>query len=890
MKGNNNEWIWKLLRWLCPTDRLEEIEGDLIQQHTRDVQEFGPSRARWLLFSTTLKYMRPDIIFRKHFSISSASVSMFRHHLLVAIRQMKRNIGLTSIHVVGIAVGIAAFILITAYLAFEFNFDRFHPNGTQIYRVTTEYNTPDGDRQTSAGTYFGVGDYLKEHFSQVEHVVRFYQWPANTGLVFQAEGRVFNERNYLFSESQFFEVFPAFLEQGSASTCLVNQTSAVVSKDLALRMFGTTDVLGKTIKRLDLEDTWLTITGILADIPMNSHLQLDIVVPYDNDWVPPEADRWNFPANITYVALAKNADAEALGAQLTSSLKGLRSNGLDRTNSVLSLQPLSEVHFSSFDQNELGPNSNKDVLFGVAAIAVIILLITWMNYVNIESSRFLGKLKEVGVRRLIGSGRAQLVMQISTYFFAVLVFALLLSSVLLFVGWDTFSSITNVSWPSVQELMSPTWIMAFSVLLLGSVIAAIYPSFFITSLQPVDCMQGKVRNTRVPRAKRVMLIFQIASSLVLAAFLVVIFRQLEFMRDSKTGVTLDRVLVAYNPTSYSIFDDSAKTERAEAFQRQLMNSPFFEHVSTSSVVPGEPIGFTYHNLTKRNLADPDDNVPYKVVFVDDQYIDTYQLKLLGGRSYSTERTEDREHKTIILNERAIKTLGFTSAEEALGAEIQFMVTFDWEKYTIVGVLADHSHESIKVPTYPTVYFFANHTAQMTYYSMRLAQGADSKEAIEFAAANWKSLWPGKSFDYYFADQRYDQQFKSEVRLSVISSLFSGVALFLAGLGVFGVAMLESRARLKEISIRRVLGASVAMVVSTLSRDLLRVTAVASIIAIPIISLVTTKWLSSYAVQVNTGLWPYLLPIASMSIVLLTISIAQFVRAANVNPTQYLKSD
>jgi len=814
---------------------------------------------------------------------------MIRTHFLVAFRHLMKSKMFTMINVTGLTVGFTAFFLILQYLNFELSFDRFHENHDRIYRVAYQQIENNEVIKSSASTFYGVGDFLRQHFDEIDHVVRFYRWPANTGAVLMAEGKVFNERNYFFTELAFFKVFPSLLVQGDANTCLQQPNSIVISKRLARKMFGTEDVMGKEIKRLDLENSWLRITGVMRDIPANSHFDLDVLIPYDKDWIPDKEGTWNFPNNTTYLLFKEKENATAIESRLNKLLAKEQRNNPALKNARTILQPMDDIHFSSFQDGEMKGNASERVLIGIGVAAIIILLIAWINYINLEISRFLTRIREVGVRRVIGSSRTQLITQFFIQFVC-LAFISLIFTVLLIMsvkpfyhhltGSDFLPFSESILWPSVIALL---------IFLLGSIVAGLYPAFFLSRLNPIACIKGVV-STSSSTLKKGLLTFQLVASIILLSFLFIVWQQLGFMRSAEQTMELNRVLTVYNTTSYSIHDDSLKKERSITFRNKLLQNPAFRDVSCSSVIPGEPVGFTYHNLTKRALTDPDDNVPYKVVFVDYHYIPVYQLPLKAGRNYSVDSGEDNNSNSIILNESAIKTLGFKSAEEAINHDVYFMVTFDWKKYKIIGVVEDYRHESVKVPVYPTVFFLHRYVGQMTYYSIQMDERANAAQGLSFAEKVWKEVWPEKPFDYAFADQLYDRQFKSEKSLSQIFFTFGLIAVFLACLGVMGMTLFEATSRLREISIRKILGATLGTLITLLTRDLVKVLFIAIVVALPLSYVIATQWLNTYPAKIDLTLWSFMLPLIGVFGVVFFVAVINTWRAAETNPIDHLKNE
>lgn len=893
------KWVLHFLKWFCPSHLIEEIEGDLIQRFERDLraQASGASeesrrlaRAKRRLFWNVIKFFRPGIIMQNKFRKTQNSNYLIRDHFKVAIRHILKSKTYSLINITGLVVGISAFFLMVQYLAFELSFDRFHENGDRIYRVTYEQVKNNEVTKSAAGTFFGVGNTLRDNFEEVEEVVRFYKWPANTGAVLMAEEKVFNERNYFFAEPSFFMVFPTLLTMGDMKTCLEKPNSIVLSQRLATKMFGVEPAIGKLVKRLDMKDTWLTVTGIMQDTPANSHFDVDVVIPYDKDWLPDKEGTWRFPDNWTYILLKPGSDARAIAERLNIALQKEHSDSPEFKGARTILQPLHDVHFSAYKTWELKANGSKKIVWGIGAAAIIILLIAWINYFNLEISRFLNRTREVGVRKVIGSTRGQLIGQFFVQYTCLVVAALIFSLVLIIWVRPFYHSLTGADFLLFSKTVKWPWLVAAGFFLIGSLVTGVYPAFSLARLNPITCIKGKITSSRVSGVKRTLLTFQLVASLVLLSFLFVVFSQLNFMRGANKSMELDHVLIVYNTTSYSIHEDTLKKEHSLAFRNKVLQNPIFQNVSASSVVPGDPVGFTYHNLTKRALSDADDNVPYKVVFVDYHFIPVYHLPLKAGRNYSTDNGEDNSLNSVVLNESAVKTLGFGSAEEALNQEIYFMVTWDWKKYKIIGVVEDYRHESVKVPVYPTVFYLHNYVGQMTYYSLLIDRHADPKVAVATAEKIWKEIWPEKPFDYFFSDQHYDQQFKSEIYLGRIFAFFAGVAVFLACLGVLGMTLFEANSRLREISIRKVLGASVGNLIAMLNRVNVGLLALSSVISFPVAYYFISQWLSTYPVKIEFSFLYLLLPFAGLFFLVAFTSVVQTWRAAQSNPVNYLKDE
>lgn len=882
-------WIIRLFRWFCPPQLLEDLEGDLYERYQRDQSRYGTAKAKRKLAWNVIRHFRPAILFRNRRNKQFLQFIMLENYFKVAIRHLSRDKLFTGINVIGMTVGLAAFVLIAQYIDYELTFDRFHQNADQIVRLTYEKRKNGEVVQTSSGTFYGAGGFALQNFPEVKQVARFYKWPAHTGIVLRAENTIFNEKNYFFADSTFFELFSSLLIQGDAATCLDDKHSIVLSERAALKMFGTTDVRGKPLDRLDIKGYVVNVTGVFRDLPENSHFDADIILPWDTDWRMEKKDYWKYPNHWTYALLDQGVDLAAFESKLNESVQAEHRDEPDVTDARIPVQRLTDIHFDGKANDEIKSNGSKVSVIALGVAALAILLISWINYINLESARFLTRIREVGVRRVIGSSHADLLLQFFVQYICLCLPVLLLAIALIWFVQPTYARMTGVTL-GMPVLSSPAWLAGVGALVLGMSVTGIFPVLTLTRLHPIQSLKGKVSSTGNLTSRRLLLTIQFSVSLVLMSMLFIVSGQLSFMREQDQWAGLDKVLTFPNPTTYTRLEDSLRKEKFAAFRNEVLSHSAISDIAASSAIPGEEVGFTYENFTKRTQNAPDDGISYKVVFGDDSFISVYGIKLLAGRNYAYENAEDLNNNTIILNESGIRSLGFSSAEEAIDQEIYFMVTFDWKKYRIIGVMEDYHHESVKEKVFPMILYFNQRTYQMAFYSVRINGQESVSQAIEHVDASRKKVWPEKAFEYTFMDQRFDRQYKSEIRLSSIFSLFSGVAILLACLGILGITLFEAHARLKEIGIRKILGASVVNLIRLLTQSYVRIALLAGAIATPLIYLAAQRWLLDYPVRMDLSPWFFAAPLLFLLILVGISSGYQTYRAAISNPVDQLKHE
>jgi putative ABC transport system permease protein len=812
---------------------------------------------------------------------------MLKNHLKVAWRHLLKNKFFSLLNISGLAVGLAAAFLILQYLSFEIGYDQFHENKDELFRVTSRQYEHGALKYESAETVYGVGDFLKEHFPEVEGVVRLYKWPASTGVLMMAEDKIYNERNYFFAEPDFFKVFSSLLVGGKPSTCLSSPNSMVISRRLALKMFGTTDAIGKSASSLDRKREEIIITGIMEDIPGNSHFDLDIVRPWEEGWKPSEEFYWT-GSWWTYVTMRKGTSIPDFENRLNEALAKDQQDNPKYKGVSMSLQRITDIHLNSHLKGEIKLNGSRSTVFIMSGTFLIILIIAWINYINLETARFITRLKEVGLRRIVGSSKKELVIQFLVQFLLINMIAILLSSLIVYCGLPFYGFVTGIPIHSVQFSTHWLWVISLAIFCLGTFATGIYPALLLLKLNPIALLKGKLSGSiKGVFLRKSLLIFQFVSSLTLIAFLIIISQQLDFMRKIDGNVNLNQILTVYNSTNYSAYEDSLRQERNAEFRNRLLSYPIVQNLTTSSAIPGEPVGFTYVDLAKRSLTDPDRQIPYKVIYVDYDFLPVFKLKLKAGRNYSQDSGEDNNNLSLVVTESTVRELGFASIEDAINKEIYFMED-DWEKWKIIGIVEDYRHESVKTSLYPTIFRLHENKGQMVYYSTLLNAGSDPKDAVSAVASAWRETWPEKPFEYFFLDAYYDQQYKAEIYFRRIFTIFSSVAIFIACLGILGMTLFEANARLKEISLRKVLGASVPSLVTLLTKSYFSLIGIANLISIPVIYFVATEWLKTYPTHPDVTWIVFVIPLMTIVILVLITSAFQTIKAAQTNPVDNLK--
>ncbi len=803
-----------------------------------------------------------------------------------ALRHLFRNKVATAINVSGLTVAFSAAFLILQYLDFELGYDRYLPEHNEVYRVASELSE-NGSPRTTATSYYGVANWAPENFPEVEAATRINRWPANTGFLIEADGKLYNERNYMMGDKGFFKVFPSMLIAGNPETCLAAQENIVISDRLAEKIFGTTDIVGKSITNPGWKGHSFAVTGVFHHTPANSHLDADIIYTYE--WIPDLGDEWKV-TTWNYIRVSPGTDIEKLQEKLNKAVVKMLPD--PNVTVRLILQPHSSIHLYSNIEDELEAPGNITNIFIVIGALIMITLVAWINYVNLETARFIKRLKEVGIRKIIGSSRKTLLARFFMEFLLVTIVSAVLAVVLVAAIFPWFGYVTGLPLTTVNFSVKSMWIAASVVIIAGTFIVGTLPFVSLININPINSLKASSPLARRPFTRASLLTFQLVASLTLMALVVMVSLQLDFMRNVKMNFDTSNVITVYNPSNYTWREDSLRKDKNEVFRNKLMEIPSVSKLTTSSAIPGEQIGFTYTDLAKRELNDPDRQIHYKVMYIDYDFIPLFGLELVAGRNYSPEFTDK---SCLVLTEGAVRELGFSSAEEAVNQQIYFQEEddfsdWDWHKWTIIGVVKDYRHESIKTHANPGIFRLHRNKGQMVYYSIKLESNSNVSETLSAVEHLWRETWPGKPFEYFFMDEHYDQQYKSEIHFSRVFFLFAGIAVFIACLGVMGMSLFEANARIKEIGIRKVLGAEVKNIIVLLTKDSFRILLLSSLITLPLVYVMSDRWLSGYPEHIEFSPWFLAVPVVIMVALVCSVTLTNILNAASRNPVDSLKHE
>lgn len=806
---------------------------------------------------------------------------MLRNHLKIALRRLLRERTFSVLNLVGLAVGLATTLLIFEFIAWEWSANRFHANYNTLHRLVLT------EGQQTHNYYLppGWAKVVRERFAGIQSVVRVAEG-IGAGL-FSTTGKnptSFREEKVVFSDGDFFRSFTFPLVSGS-NTLDQPQTLAL-SASLAQKLFGAEKAVGKTLNVSNQFGTTLyTVTGVFADFPANSDLQTNVVLAFStlnsaanrggNDWADPNTLDSGF-SNL-YLHLNEKTNPAQLAGQLTAFL---HQQDPEERNKTLNLQPFRELHLAPTFSYPFQTYGSLALVVALGGVALLVLLIAWVNYVNLSTAQALRKAKEVGVRKVIGAQTGQLMGQFLMETGLLSAAAALLGLGLALAFQGVFNDFTGKNLSLAVLGQSGFWLGLLVAVLLTALVSGGYVAFVLSAQRPIVALRGQVSfGNRRFTLRQVLVVFQFGISVVFIVATLVMHRQLQFMRNSSLGLNLDQLLVMAGPT-LATDDQSLKND---AFKQELARLPFVQKVAASNNVPGQGYNFSTQGITRPNPAPGDEKKNYQMFIADQAFFDTYGIRFTQGRAFTKQEADaswNNAHR-VIVNESAARQLGFDPKGPVAGKKILWGKEFE-----IVGVVKDYHHLSMRQAIEPVVYLAS---VGHVYFTVK-TDVRDLPAKLATLEALYKRSFPGNPFEYFFADEAYDRQFRAERQLGQVFVAASLVAILIACLGIFGLAAFAAQQRTKEIGVRKVLGASVGSIVALLSKDFLTLVAVAVVIACPLAWYLMNGWLEDFAYKISIEWWMFVLAgLLAAGIALLTVSF-QSVKAAVANPVTSLRTE
>jgi putative ABC transport system permease protein len=791
---------------------------------------------------------------------------MLKNYFKIAFRNLWRHRTFSFINIMGLTVGLTAFFLIFLYVKFEVSYDSFNSKADRIYRVVADLKTPSEIMHTS-GPAWAVAPNVKGEFAEVEDFVRV----TGANLLVRKGDIKFQEENGVFADSAFFKIFDYKLLKGDKRTALTEPFSIVFTETAAKKYFGNTNPVGQSLL-LTGDANPAKVTGIIEDMPENSQIKADMIVSMSTRSQKSNLDsQWGSYGNRTYLLLKPQTNALALQAKFPAFLEKRNGSEMKRMQMfpTLLLMKLRDVYLHSTRDGSKTGNSNNVYIFSI--IAIFILVIACINFVNLTTARSAERAKEVGIRKVVGAGRTQLARQFvgESVLICIIAFAVaVLSSFLLLPLFSQLSG--KVISTGIFE--HPLYLATlFLIAVCIGILAGIYPALVLSSFQPVKVLKGRfATGTKGTLLRKGLVVAQFTISIALIIGTIVVYSQMKYMRKQDLGFNKDQKLII------DTHGDSGK----ETLKQAISNLPDVVSTSLAGSVPGGGNPGAYSQIENKKgdmqIANLD------LYFSDFDYLPQYKIKMVAGRAFSKEFGTDST-KAMIINETAVKVFGYSSPQEIIGKKFD-----QWgHKGTIIGVTEDFHFRSLQQVIKPLSMRIEPENCDLISVNIAASNIPATIASIE---SKWKAIIPTRPFSYFFLDEFFDKQYRSEIRFGKLFLNFALLAIFISCLGLLGLASYSTMQRTKEIGIRKVMGASVGGIVNLLSKDFLVLILISFLIAAPLAGLGMHSWLKDFAYRIDISWWVFVLAgLLSVIIALATISF-QAIKAALGNPVKSLRTE
>lgn len=812
---------------------------------------------------------------------------MLKNYLKVAWRNLLRNKTFSFINITGLAIGLACFLMIALYVLDELSYDRYHDNAKNIYRINIDARWGGQDLHM-AETSDHMGPTLKKDYPQVEEYTRIYAKSGETRIIRKGTEYI-SETRTAYVDSTFFNVFKFPALDGDTRTALNQPNTVVMTESAAKKYFGGINAAGKTLEvREGGRDVSYKVNAVIEDVPGNTHFQFDLLFSMKSlDYPWDQVGNMNFH---TYLLLKPGTDhrsfqnqfSEYIVKHLLPAFKEFKINSLEEFEKAgnrisFSLIPVTRIHLYSDRQagEELSPSGSVQYVAIFSAVALFILLIACINFMNLTTARSAGRAREVGIRKVLGTERKKLVMQFLTESTLMVLLSMLIAIGIAFWALPLFNSVAGKSM-NLESLLSPVILPLLVALpFVVGLLAGSYPALFLSAFKPIDVLKGKLKiGTKSVGLRSALVVFQFSTSIVLIIGTLVVYRQLNYIQTKDLGFNKEQVLI--------IDGAYALGKKADVFKREVVQMPGVKGGTLSSFLPVSNSTRGSYNIFKNPIANASNSFNVQYWRIDPDYLQTVGIKLLKGRNFTPGYGMDSS--SVIINETTAGILGY---KDPIGKNLYSID--DAGKATahpIIGLIKNFNFESLHHTVGPLVFVLQESTGLASFK----INTENINPVIEQIKNKWLTMAPGMPFSYRFLDESFHEMYRAEQRVGKIAMIFSALAIMISCLGIFGLATFIAEQRTKEIGIRKVLGASVGEIVRLLSVEFMKLVAIAFIIASPFAWWVMNKWLLDFVYRINISWWIFVVAgLAAIFIAIFTVSF-QAIKAAIANPVKALRMD
>ncbi len=805
---------------------------------------------------------------------------MLKNYIKIALRNFLKHKGFSFINIFGLAIGVACCVLIVLFVLDEVSYDRYHEKADKIYRVGIR-GFVNNNLFHGVVTCAPMAQTLVDEFPEVTAATRL----QNPGFpVFRYKDKVFSEERVFWVDQAFFDVFTVPFIKGNPQTALAKPNTIVVTRSMALKYFGDEDPIGKNLNADKRRD--YLVTGVVEDVPRNSHFHYDFLaalITYEDSRSP----IWVSNNYYTYVVLQKGASPEAFEAKLAELVKKYVGPQIEGALSITLeqffasggkwdyfIQPLTGIHLHSHLDYELEPNGDITYVYIFSIIAIGILLVACINFVNLATARAANRAREVGIRKTVGSNRGQLIQQFLSETTIISFFAVLLALLAVQILLPLFNNLTGkeLAVPYVQNVLTIPLLLGL-VLFIG-ILAGTYPAFFLASFDPVVVLKTEMSGrSKKSKMRNVLVVFQFTISIVLIVGTIIVSRQLSYIQNRNLGFNKEQIVIVKKT------DDIGN--QVPAFRQELLKNPKVIDATNTSNLIGNEFGNSAYKLAGATGEETHLLWTYRS---DPYFVETYQIEMAAGRFYEEGRQADQQ--SAVINEAAVKDLGLT---DPVGKQIVAIAPTPDRSltFTIIGVMKNFHYKSLHHQINPLIVHLYGPEGRGRYVSVRI-HSENIRETMAFIEDTWRKFASNQAFEYEFFDDHFARIYQAEQRTKKIFFYFSLLAIFIASLGLFGLAAFVAEQRTKEIGIRKVLGATESGIVFLLSRQFTKWVVLSNLFAWPIAYYFMQKWLQRFAYQTSISVWYFLFAFIVVLFVALLTVCYQTVKAAKSNPVELLR--
>ncbi|MCE7065628.1 ABC transporter permease [Dyadobacter sp. CY326] len=803
---------------------------------------------------------------------------MLKNYFKIALRNLWKYKTNSFISIIGLSLGIGCFLLLATYVLHEVRYDRFQPNAEHIVRVNFFYQAGNSEPVNIAVTPTAIAPVFSREFGEVKAAVRLYPYSGGGSVAVKYGDKLFNEKKVLFADSSFFKIFTSEFIEGDKATALSQPNSVVIDQTTAQKYFGDASAIGKTVTMN--ENLTLQVTGVIADVPSYSHIKFNWLGSYST--LPrSKSEAFDSANDYTYLLLQPQAKMDDLQAKVDQYAAKNLNNPQDPSSKIkLELEPFNHIHLYSKVLAGMEATGNYKYVYILSGVALLILVIACINFINLVTARSAVRAREVGVRKVMGAGRAQVFRQYLFECGLITVLAIIFGLIISFAGFPVISNLTDNAlgfhvWPAFSVI---ALLMALGVVV--TLLSGVYPAAVLSGFEPVRVLKGKfLTSSRGSSLRSSLVVFQFTISILFIIGTIIANQQLHFIQNKNLGI---------NPSQIIVLDVSSGISMGKltAMKSELLNNPIIKSITASY---DSPVNVQGGYTITANDKPQNFQLNITAIPVEKDFVPTLGMQLIAGQNFNetdilraTVDSAELRQFAFILNESAVKALGWTPAT-AIGKA----VAMNGRTGEVKAVAKDFHFRSLHEKIGPIAII-----PEYNYFGKVMVKvaGENSTKAVALLEKSWKENFPMRPFEYHFLDQEFDELYKAEMRVSSILGLFSAITIFISCMGLFALIAFISEQRTKEIGVRKVLGASVASIVLLLSKEFVKLMLIAILIASPAAWYGMNHWLADFAYQIKISPWTFVFAgIAAIAIALMTVSL-QSIKAALMNPVKALKSE